>query len=206
MNNNVVDTVGQVVEVPGASGRAFRVTRGQILRITDLDGLQVADLVVYNAENRSEKMSQGFTRMYNASINLQQGDRLFSNQNRAVWTIVHDEIGVHDISYPPCNQVYYHDVAGVDGTKTGCRDHLLQALEPLGFELGQITDTFNIFMNTGIDDRGRPTIALPRTTAGDRVDLRAEMDLIVAVASCADDLSDCNGGELTRIGVEITPA
>ncbi len=75
-------------------------------------------------------------------------------------------------------------------TKTGCRDHLLEAHEPLGFELGQVTDTFNIFMNTGIDDRGRPTIGLPKSRAGDDVELRAEMDLIVAVSSCADDLSD----------------
>lgn len=59
-------------------------------------------------------------------------------------------------------------------------------------------------MNTGIDKQGRPTIALPKSRAGDYVDLRAEMDLIVAVSSCADDLSDCNGGELTRIGVEIS--
>lgn len=160
-------------------------------------------MVAFNAADVDEKMSQGFTRMYNSNVNLGEGDRLFSNRNQVMWTITHDKIQVHDIFLPPCNQHYYREVAGIEGVKTGCRDHLLAALEPLGFELGQVTDTFNIFLNTGIDSEGCPTIALPKSQAGDYIDLAAEMGMIVSVSSCADDLSDCNGGTLTRIGVEI---
>ncbi|EID09280.1 DUF1989 domain-containing protein [Mycolicibacterium phlei] len=193
------------VVIPPRSGHAFRLAKGQLLRVTDVEGEQVADLVAYNAADTSECLSQGFTRMYNSSTAVSTGDHLFTNRNNPILTITEDPVGVHDFLYPPCNRVYYERVPKIEG-KTGCRDHLLAALEPLGFDLWQITDPFNIFMNTGVDDAGRPTIFRPKSRAGDYIEFRAEMDVIVGVSACADDTSVCNGGVCTSIAVEILDA
>lgn len=95
-------------------------------------------------------------------------------------------------------------VAGLDG-KPGCREQLAEALEPYGIGFERVTDPFNAAKNAGIDDVGRMVIFEPHSRAGDRVDLRAERDLILAVSACAADGNDYNGSVCTSIGLEILP-
>jgi uncharacterized protein len=117
-------------------------------------------------------------------------------------TVVADTVGVHDMLFPPCSTFLYTHVFGVEG-KTGCREHLTAALAPYGIGFAQVTDPFNVFMNTAIDEAGRMAIYTPLSTAGDHLELRAEMDLIVAVSACAADVNACNGDGPTRIGVSV---
>lgn len=190
------------VEIAPKSGAAFEVRTGETIRITDVEGAQVADLVAYNPENHAERLAQNFTRMYNGTTRLGPGGVLYSSLNNPMLRITHDTVGVHDMLYPPCNLVYYSRVYGIEH-KTGCRDHLLSALEPFGLALNDVTDPFNIWMNTGLGSDGEPEIYLPKSQAGTFIELRAEMDLLVAVSACADDLSDCNAGRCTGLRAEI---
>lgn len=112
------------------SGHAFRLAKGQLLRVTDVEGEQIGDVL--------------------------------TNRDNPILTITEDPVGVHDFLYPPCNRVYYERIPRVEG-KTGRRDHLFAPHEPLGLELWQITDPFGIFMNTGIDEAGRPAICRPES-------------------------------------------
>jgi uncharacterized protein YcgI (DUF1989 family) len=184
------------------SAVALRLERGKTIRVTDLDGTQVADLVAFNAADTSEHFSQGCTRAYNDKATVAVGDHLYSNLNSVMFTVVDDTVGVHDMLFMPCSRYLYENVFGVVG-KTGCREHLSSALEPYGIGWSQVTDPFNVFMNTAIDDEGRMRIFAAPSHPGDYFDLRAEMDLIVAVSACAGDTNDCNGGVCTRIGIEV---
>ena len=184
------------------SAYGFELARGDVLRVTDIDGAQVADLVAFSAADRTEHFSQGFTRANNDKAGVVVGDQLYSNVNRPMFTVVADTVGVHDMLFPPCSRFLYEHVFGVAG-KTGCREHLTAALEPYGIGFEQVTDPFNVFMNTAIDEAGRMAIHPPHSTAGDHLDLRAEMDLIVAVSACAADVNACNGDACTRIAVAI---
>jgi uncharacterized protein len=85
------------------SARAFEVASGQVLRVIDVDGLQVADLVAFNAADPAEHFSQGFTRANNDKADVAIGDRLFSNLNTPMLTVVADTVGVHDMLFPPCS-------------------------------------------------------------------------------------------------------
>jgi uncharacterized protein YcgI (DUF1989 family) len=129
------------------------------------------------------------------------GDHLYSNLNTPMLTVVDDTVGVHDMLFPPCSTFLYRHVFGVEG-KTGCREHLATELEPYGIGFDRVTDPFNVFMNTAIDD-GRMAIYAPRSRAGDYLELRAEIELIVAVSACAADVNACNGQECTRIGLSV---
>jgi uncharacterized protein YcgI (DUF1989 family) len=184
------------------SAVALTIARGQTLRVTDLDGTQVADLVAFNSAKLSERFSQGCTRAYNDKANVVIGDRLYSNANNVMFTVADDTVGVHDMLFMPCSRFLFENVFGVSG-KTGCRDHLFAALEPYGIEWEAIIDPFNVFMNTAIDDEQRMRIFRAPSRPGDHFDLRAEMDLVVAVSACAGDTNDCNGGVCTRIGLEV---
>jgi len=189
--------------VPPMSARALGLPRGAVLRVTDVEGKQVADLVAFNARDTSEHLSQGFTRANNDRADLAVGDQLYSNLNTPMLTLVKDTVGVHDLLFVPCSSFLYSHVFGVEG-KTGCREHLTEALEPFGIGFAQVTDPFNVFMHTGIED-GRMAIYEPYSRAGDHVELRAEMDLIVAVSACAADVNACNGGVCTSIGLSVRP-
>lgn len=192
--------------VPPKSARAMRLHRGDTLRVIDVEGHQVADVVAYNAGDPAEHLSQGFTRMNNDRAALAVGDHLYSNLDSPMLTLVEDTVGLHDLLFPPCNTFLYRHVFGIEG-KTGCREHLAAALEPFSIPVAQVTDPFNVFMHTSIGEDGRMAIHLPRSRAGDHVGLRAQMDLIVAVSACAADVvTDCNGGRCTSIGLAVEPA
>jgi uncharacterized protein YcgI (DUF1989 family) len=193
------------IQIPPKSAQALRLGRGDVLRVIDIEGLQVADVVAFDATDPREHLSQGFTRANNDMATVKVGDKLFSNLNSPLLTVVEDTVGVHDLLFPPCSRFLYERVFGVQG-KTGCREHLAAALEQYGIGFELVTDPFNAFMNAGIDDAGRMVISEPHSRPGDHVDLRAERDLIVGVSACAADVNDCNGGVCTSIGLEVLPA
>lgn len=191
----------QTITIPPCSGVAVRLKRGDRLRVTDVQGLQVADLVAFTTGSPRERLSQGFTRMNHDRVDLRVGDALFSNMNRPLLRLTADTVGVHDLLFPPCNAFLYEHVFGVAG-KTGCREHLTEALRPFGIGIDEVTDPFNVFMHTEID-AGRMAILPPRSRAGDHVELLAEDELIVAVSACAADVNDCNGGRCTEIELRV---
>jgi uncharacterized protein len=193
---------GLEITIRPRSATALRLCRGEILRIVDLEGRQVADMVAYDATNPSESLSQAFTRANNDAACVSVGDHLYSNLNTPLLTIVDDTVGVHDLLFPPCSQFLYEHVFGVEG-KAGCREHLASALEPFGINFERVTDPFNAFMNARVGESGRMEIFEALSNPGDHVDLRAERDLIIAVSACAADVNACNGGVCTSIGIEV---
>ena len=58
---------------------------------------------------------------------------------------------------------------------------------------------FNIWMNIPLTPEGaidwRPTVSSP----GDRVTLRAEMDCIVVMSACPQDMVPINGADMTPV-------
>jgi uncharacterized protein YcgI (DUF1989 family) len=59
-------------------------------------------------------------------------------------------------------------------------------------------------MNVVVSEDGVLTIRPPRSKAGDYVDLRAEMDLVVGIAACS--AGTCNNCRCTAIDVELFAA
>jgi uncharacterized protein YcgI (DUF1989 family) len=58
-------------------------------------------------------------------------------------------------------------------------------------------------MNTGIRESGELYVAATPSKKGDFIELRAEMDCLVAVSACADDVTECNHRECTRISLQV---
>ena len=112
-----------------------------------------------------------------------------------MFTIVDDNVGTHDIMMSGCHSYVYEHVFKV-GPRNGCLENLGTSLMPYGISKDDIPDPFDIFMDTGITETGELYIGKAPSTAGDYIDLRAEMDCLVAVSACPDDLSDCNGGKM----------
>jgi len=190
-----------VVEIEPRSGVAFRLQRGQLLRVIDPHGVQVADLLAYNAADVREAISNGRTFDYEETIALTAGNRLWSNRSNPMLAIVEDTVGRHDFLLTPCSEATFRHFYPDQPVHRGCFGNLAQALAPYGIEPDMIPCAFNLFMNVAVGPDGRLSVEPPVSRAGDFIVLRAEMDLIVGLTACSAYAS--NGGSFKPIHYEI---
>jgi len=172
------------------SGTAFELRRGQVLRVIDPAGEQVADLIAYARDDRSEWLSSGRTLDYNNTIYQTQGHALYSNRSRVMLTIVTDTVGRHDFLYTPCSPETFSIIYKTNAHHPSCFENLAGPLRAFGIGPDAIPTTFNIFMNVDVSPTGELTIHPPRSRAGDHIALRAEMDLIVGLTACSAEMSN----------------
>lgn len=168
------------------SGAAFRLRRGQGLRVIDPNGEQVSDLLAFNAEDPAEAISSGRSLDYASRLFLTIGDPLYSNRSRVMLRIEEDTVGRHDFLLTPCSRDTFRILYGGEHPHRGCFGNLAEALAPYGIGEDAIPVAFNVFMNVRVDgDTGELTVAPPLSRPGDHVLFRAEMDLIVALTACS---------------------
>jgi uncharacterized protein YcgI (DUF1989 family) len=171
-------------------GTAFELRRGQLLRVIDPLGEQVSDLVAFGRDDRAEWLSSGRTIDYNDTIAFTTGHALYSNRSRVMLTIGRDTVGRHDFLYTPCSPETFTLIYKHEGAHPSCFENLSHALAPFGITPDRIPTTFNIFMNVAMTPDGRLSVQPPRSTAGDCIELRAEMDLIVGLTACSAEMSN----------------
>lgn len=184
------------IHVPAASARAFEAKAGEYITILDLEGQQVGDFVALNAADRGEQLSPAYTRSMLNRIYLRKHDDLYSNLRRPLLKIVRDDVGRHDMLRPACDALRYELVFGIKGHRN-CLDNLTGALAAHDIERRLIPEPFNIFQNTRVDDEGNFVARPPLSKAGDRIVFQASVDLIGALAACAQDQIPINGFKLS---------
>jgi uncharacterized protein YcgI (DUF1989 family) len=169
---------------------AFVLRRGQVLRVIDPCGEQVADLIAFGFDDRAEWLSSGRSIDYNDTIYFTTGHALYSNRSRTMLTIAGDTVGRHDFLYTPCSAETFSLIYKHDGPHPSCFENLVSSLGPFGIGRDQIPTTFNIFMNVEMTAEGRLSVKPPRSKAGDCIELRAELDLIVGLTACSAEMSN----------------
>ena len=172
------------------TGTAFELHAGQSLRVIDVEGEQVADLIAFNAADKAEWLSSGRSIDYANRIYLTTNDVLYSNRSRPMFTIILDDVGRHDFLLTPCSPETFQIIYKNDTPHPSCFGNLSQHLAPFGIAPDSIPTTFNIFMNVELGADGALQILPPRSQAGQSIVLRAEMDLIVGLTACSAEMSN----------------
>lgn len=173
-------------EIAPRSGVAFTLDLGQSLTVIDPRGEQVADLLAFNRKDIGEAISSGRTLDYASRIFLTTGDPLYSNRSNVMLTIVEDDVGRHDFLLTPCSKDTFRIIYGDTDPHRGCFGNLAAALAPHGVTEDMIPTAFNCFMNVPVDGAtGELRVEPPLSKAGDRIVLRAEMDLIIGLTACS---------------------
>ena len=167
------------------TGTAFRLAKGQRLRVIDPDGQQVSDLLAFNAADTAEVISSGRTLDYASKLYLTAGDPLYSNRSNVMLRIVEDTVGRHDFLLTPCSKDTFRIIYGDTDPHRGCFGNLAEALEPFGIGPDQIPTAFNVFMNVTVDSQGGLKVEPPLSKPGDHVLFEAEQDLIIALTACS---------------------
>ena len=188
--------------IPAREYLGLEVKRGQVLRIIDIEGKQVADVVCFNLQRTAERSSMSNTKEIQSRWWLTTGHSLYSDEGNKMMTIVEDTVGLNYVGGWYCNDDSNFRRYGVRGTRN-CRDNLVRASERLGVAPKDMPGAFAPFMNVIHQPDGRFQIAEPRSRAGDYLELAADMDLFVAISNCPQENNPCNGFKPTPLGVEV---
>ncbi len=183
------------------TGVAFELARGQTLRVIDIEGEQVADLMAVARDDKREWLSSGRSIDYANTIYLTTGHVLYSNRSRPMFTIMRDDVGRHDFLLTPCSPETFKIIYKNDAPHPSCFANLHTNLARFGIEPDEIPTTFNVFMNVEVSPDGQLSILPPRSRAGDMIELRAEMDLIVGLTACSAEMS--NNYRFKPIGYDV---
>lgn len=187
--------------IPVKSGVAFHLKKGQTLKVYDIEGRQVSDMLLYNASDIKEKISSGKTFDYEETILLTKGNYLWSNRSNKMVEILEDTNGRNDFLLAPCDPKTFKHFYNMTGDHPSCFGNLYKNLKEFGIEKDDIPSAFNIFMNVTFDSTGKIKVLPPTSKAGDHICFKAQMDLIVGLTACS--AKDSNGGSFKPIGYKI---
>jgi uncharacterized protein YcgI (DUF1989 family) len=192
--------------IPPRDGRCFSVAAGQIFRIVSIEGPQVGDLNLWNAQDLSERFFSGKTRALHAT-HVTTGDRLWSTlpHLRPMATITHDTLGwygfdddgagVHDVIGTRCDPYTNFLLHGTHYDYC-CHSNLTRALaaaKRLSFAQAEphIHDVLNVFMCTGFTaEKHQYFMKASPVRPGDYLEFYAEIDLLCALSACPG--GDCS--------------
>ncbi|HEY4409564.1 MAG TPA: urea amidolyase associated protein UAAP2 [Acidimicrobiia bacterium] len=178
---------------------------GETLRIEDLEGNQAVDFLCYNAADLDERYSAAETIVGQGNIFLTTGTVLRSDEGNPLMTVTADTCGRHDTIGGACscesNTVRYgHHTRH----QHACVENFLLALAPFGRGKRDLVGNVNWFMNVPVLADGTLGIVDGISAPGKYLDLRAEMDVLVAISNCPQINNPCNGFNPTPIRVTVT--
>ena len=193
---------GQQIVVQPGTGARLELLRGQTLRIIDIEGGQVADLMAIAAGDADERLSSGRSFDYNRTLFLTTGNVLYSNRSNPMLRITEDTAGRHDFLFAACSQAMFEIQYGASAPHSNCLANLAACYEEESIHEDHIPTPFNAFMHVDVNaTTGALAIRAPSSGPGDHVDLQAERDLILAVTACSAEYT--NQGRLKPIGVMV---
>ena len=163
---------GGLRRIEACTGLGLELDQGQLLKVIDSEGGQVADLVCFRRDDTGEWLSNGRSFHYNETLFLTQGHTLYSNRSSPMLTIVGDTVGRHDFLYSPCSAAMFERNYGLRD-HSNCLDNLTAALAPFDIGRDTIPTAFNVFMNVGILESGQLEIRHPLSKPGSSVTFRA---------------------------------
>lgn len=188
--------------IEARTGTAFILKKGQLLKVTDIQGEQVSDFVCFNLNDKREYLSSGRTMDYAETIFLTKGHPFYSNRSNVMFNIKEDTVGRHDFLLTPCSADTFRIIYGHTNPHRGCFGNLAAALQPYGIEQDAIPICFNIFMHVTVNgDTGKIDVLPPKSKAGDYIIIEAQMDLLIGMTACSAEMS--NNYSFKPIGYEI---
>jgi urea carboxylase-associated protein 1 len=190
------------VTVPAGEPWSGVLTKGQVLRLTDLEGRQAVDFLCYNADDPSERYWATDTVKIQGNIYVTTGMALFSEKGRPLLRVIADTCGAHDTIAGCCSRENNIARYGTPGL-ANCRDNFLTALRRHGMGSMHITPNVNFFMHAPVQGDGTIAIVEGRSRAGDYVDLAAEMNVLVVLSNCPQVNNPASGGRPTPVRVTI---
>ena len=194
-----IEKINEVI-IPPRDAKTFNVKSGNFFRIESIEGPQVGDLNLFQANNLDEKFYSGKTRaLYGTHISV--GDKMLSSfpYLRSLATITWDTLdwygydkdgaSVHDVIGTRCDP-YTSKLLSGDDYHYCCHSNLSRALakeKKININDAEkiVHDVLNVFMLTGFtNDTKQYFMKSSPARPGDYLEFFAETDLLGVLSTC----------------------
>ena len=194
-----IEKINEVI-IPPRDAKTFNVKSGNFFRIESIEGPQVGDLNLFQANNLDEKFYSGKTRaLYGTHISV--GDKMLSSfpYLRSLATITWDTLdwygydkdgaSVHDVIGTRCDPYTSKLISG-DDYHYCCHSNLSRALakeKKININDAEkiVHDVLNVFMLTGFtNDTKQYFMKSSPARPGDYLEFFAETDLLGVLSTC----------------------
>ncbi len=172
--------------IPGGWYWHTTMCRGEALRITNIEGTSAVSLIAWNAHDVSERINHADTVKVQWNASLRKGRIILSDMGRVLFTIIEDSCGAHDAIVGVSNAISNSSKYGADHRNT--RENFTLAAGKLGLLGRDIASSITFFAPIGLDKSGRFIWDGSKRKPGDFIDLRAEMNLLIALSNCPHPL------------------
>ncbi|MEE4716738.1 urea amidolyase associated protein UAAP1 [Pseudomonas alliivorans] len=176
--------------LPGGGHRSFILKRGELLRLTDLNGNANVSLTLLNAHEKTERLNLPDSLKCQHTARLSAGHCLYSDMGRVLAAIVTDTCGWSDSIGGVLNaqevaekygQGRYQELR--NGFFRNGVDNLLVELGKWGLGLSDLLMTLNLFSRVNVDEKGGLHFVPDNSKAGDYIELYAPMDTLVVLTA-----------------------
>jgi urea carboxylase-associated protein 2 len=134
----------------------------------------------------SERLNCADTVKVQWSAALSKGRVILTDMGRVLVSLIEDTSGAHDVLMGGSTPASVRAAYG--GPARNTQENFLAAASKLGLGLRDIPSCVTFFAPVALDPEGRFVWNGARKTAGDFVDLRAEMDIVLVASNCAHPL------------------
>ena len=176
--------------VPGGGHTSFVLKRGQLLRITDLEGGANVSLLLLSAAEKSERLNLPDTLKCQHTAKLTAGHCLYSDMGRVLAAITADTCGWHDSFGGVLNAEEVAEKYGAgryqelrNGFFRNGVDNLLVEMGKWNLNLQDLLMALNLFSKVSVDGDGRFHFEPGNSKAGDYIELYAPMDCLVVLTA-----------------------
>ena len=176
--------------VPGGGHTSFILKRGQLLRITDIEGGANVSLLLLNAHEKSERLNLPDTLKCQHTARLTAGYCLYSDMGRILAAITADTCGWHDSIGGLLNAAEVAEKYGQgryqelrNGFFRNGMDNLLVELGKWDLGLADLLMNLNLFSKVTVDSDGCFHFEAGNSKAGDYIELYAPMDTLVVLTA-----------------------
>jgi uncharacterized protein len=181
--------------VPGGATWSHVLKRGTALRITDTEGGANAGALFYNFECPVERYNMPDTLKAQHIARLTSGFVLFSDMGRILCSVTDDSVGWHD-PLAGCSDAALVAERYGPGSYQDCRndshknalDSFLVELAKWGLGPRDLVPNVNFFSRVSVAGDGSMHYHPGNSKAGDSVELRAEMNVLVILNTCQHPL------------------
>ena len=191
------------ITLPARHAKAMLVKKRQHIKVINTHGTQVVDCWAINADNMTEFMSMEHCRVALERITPRTGDTMVTNRRRPIIKITEDTAhGTHDTLLAACDR-YRYEQLGCKDYHRNCTDNFWQAMVEAGYKPVELPSPFNLWQNTPVEPDGSIKPNPPISKKGDTIVLRAEMDLVVCLSACPQDVTSICGNKPRTAHFEI---
>ena len=183
------------IMIPARQARAVYMATGSKIKVINTHGTQVVDCWAFNALNTSEYMSMEHCRVSFERYRPKCGDVMVSNKRMPVLKIMEDTAdGAHDTLLAACDR-YRYEQLGCKTYHRNCTDNLWEAMINAGYKITETPSPFNLWQNTPVEANGVIKPNPPAYRKGDYILMRAEINLVICLSACPQDITSINSNK-----------